>query len=85
MQETRPKEFTEKQAADQGKLRQEFFSGDHQSDIVAAMDERLKELPDEILVRREQVLSSDPCPCGSGRKFRACHFLSSFPKVRQFP
>lgn len=85
MQETRPKDLTPAQAAEQGKLRREFFSGNSQSEIIAAMNDRLEELPDERLVRRKRVLSSDPCPCGSGRKFRACHFLSSLPKARQFP
>ena len=85
MQETRPKDLTPAQAADQGKLRREFFSGNSQAEIVTAMNDRLAELPDERVVRRERVLSSDPCPCGSGRKFRACHFLSSLPKARHFP
>lgn len=85
MQETRPKDLTPAQAAEQGKLRREFFSGDNRGDIVAAMNKRLAALPDERLVRRKQFLSSDPCPCGSGRKFRACHFLSPLPKARRFP
>lgn len=83
MQETRPKELTAEQAAAQGKTRREFFSGDSQSEIVSAMNDRLAELPDERLVRRANVLSSDPCPCGSGRKFRGCCFIKLLPKVRR--
>ena len=85
MQETRPKDLTPAQAAQQGKLRREFFSGNSQSEIVTAMNHRLSELPNERLVRRERVLSSDPCPCKSGRKFRDCCFIKSLPKARSLP
>lgn len=53
-------------------MRQEFFTAkDHQS-LNKQMDDRLKELPDERLVRRVKVGRNDPCPCGSGRKFKRC-------------
>ena len=53
-------------------MRREFFKGETQELITRAMDERLKELPQERLVRRVKVGRNDPCPCNSGRKFKQC-------------
>ena len=54
------------------KLRQEFFANGNQEILNTRMDDRLKELPDETLVRRVKIGRNDTCPCGSGRKFKKC-------------
>lgn len=55
-----------------GEMRREFFSAETQEKLNQHMDDRLKELPDERLVRRVKVGRNSPCPCGSGRKFKKC-------------
>lgn len=72
MQETRPKDMTEMAAAFEGRLRREFFEGDNEDELNKQMDARLEQLPNERLVRRVKVGRNDPCPCGSGRKFKKC-------------
>ncbi len=52
--------------------RREFFTADSQVAIEKQMDDRLKQLPDERLVRRVKVGRNSSCPCGSGRKFKKC-------------
>lgn len=77
MQETRPLEMSEEQAKELGRLRREFFDAEAEgADLLEAhMDQRLGELNrehQETLVRRKPVGRNDPCPCGSGRKFKRC-------------
>ena len=55
-----------------GEMRREFFAAESQELLNKHMDDRLKELPDERLVRRVKVGRNSPCPCGSGRKFKKC-------------
>ena len=55
-----------------GKLRRELFAAESQQKLNEKMDDRLKELADEHLVRRVKVGRNDRCPCGSGRKFKKC-------------
>ena len=57
MQETRPDDMSTAQAAEQGKLRQEFFDAENQAALQVKMDERLKALEDkgEALVRRVAI------------------------------
>ena len=80
MQETRPEDMTTEEAKRLGRLRQEFFSADKQELLEQKMDERLQELPRERLVRRVKVGRNQPCPCGSGRKFKKC----CISKTRRF-
>lgn len=74
MQETRPENMTTEEAERQEKLRREFFKHETEEGVNALMDERLKQLEGkgETLVRRVKVGRNDPCPCGSGRKFKKC-------------
>lgn len=75
MQETRPIEMTTEQAEQFGKIRREFFAGGQEFELQGRMDKRLGELNrehDETLVRRKKIGRNDPCPCGSGRKFKTC-------------
>lgn len=55
-----------------GDMRREFFTAISQKAVEQQMDDRLKQLPDERLVRRVKVGRNSPCPCGSGRKFKKC-------------
>lgn len=55
-----------------GEMRREFFTADKEQDLIALMNDRLEQLPDERLVRRVKVGRNSPCPCGSGRKFKKC-------------
>lgn len=55
-----------------GALRQEFFTAESQKALDKMMDDRLKQLPDERVVRRVKIGRNSPCPCGSGRKFKKC-------------
>ncbi len=80
MQETRPEDMTTEEAQRLGRLRQEFFSAENQELLNQKMDDRLKELPKERLVRRVKVGRNQPCPCGSGRKFKKC----CISKTRRF-
>lgn len=78
MQETMPKEFDDPELARKvGKLRQEFFGASTEASLNEKMDIRLKHLEGnkarpEKLVRRVTVGRNDPCPCGSGKKFKKC-------------
>ena len=47
----------------------------HESQNALASDEELKELSaDKPYVRDgKKVGRNDPCPCGSGKKYKACH------------
>lgn len=55
-----------------GAMRREIFTADNQKMLEQKMDDRLKQLPDERLVRRVKIGRNSPCPCGSGRKFKKC-------------
>ncbi len=55
-----------------GEMRREFFGGETKKTVEALMDERLKQLPQERLVRRVKIGRNSPCPCGSGHKFKRC-------------
>jgi len=55
-----------------GEMRRELFTAENQELLKQKMDNRLKELPDERLVRRVKIGRNSPCPCGSGRKFKKC-------------
>lgn len=72
MQETRPEDMTTEEARRLGRLRQEFFSAENQELLNEKMDDRMEQLPKERLVRRVKVGRNQPCPCGSGRKFKKC-------------
>ena len=80
MQETRPEDMTTEEARRLGRLRQEFFTAENHELLNQKMDERLQELPRERLVRRVKVGRNQPCPCGSGRKFKKC----CISKTRRF-
>ncbi len=74
MQESIPEHMKEEQAKELNKLRREFFTADSQEALVAEMDERKTELKakGEVVIRRTKIGRNDPCPCGSGRKFKKC-------------
>lgn len=72
MQETRPWDLTEEEARRQGKLRREYFAAQNEEAVTRKMDSRLRELKGETLVRRQKIGRNDPCPCGSGSKFKKC-------------
>ena len=55
-----------------GKMRRELFTEANQELLNQKMDDRLKELPNERLIRRVKIGRNSPCPCGSGRKFKKC-------------
>ncbi len=55
-----------------GEMRQEFFEALSRAELDRKMDKRLKELPDERLVRREKIGRNELCPCNSGLKFKKC-------------
>lgn len=52
----------------------EFFAGEDE-EVKKKMDERLNELQAKgyTFVRRAKIGRNDPCPCGSGKKFKKCH------------
>ena len=56
------------------KILQEFFKGSTKKEITMKMDYRLAELERKghILVRRIKIGRNEPCPCGSGKKFKKC-------------
>jgi uncharacterized protein YecA (UPF0149 family) len=72
MQETRPLDLTEEEAKRQGKLRREYFLAQTENAVTTKMDSRLRELKGETLVRRQKIGRNEPCPCGSGLKFKKC-------------
>lgn len=77
MQETRPMALTTEQARLLNENRLEFFVADEgkEDELTARMDQRLGELnreQGETLVQRTKIGRNDPCPCGSGRKFKKC-------------
>lgn len=55
-----------------GDFRQEFFADIDSEKLESRMDKRLKELPQEQLVRRVKIGRNAPCPCNSGQKFKKC-------------
>lgn len=56
---------------------QEFFTGKKMAEVVEKMDKRLAENNAEngepVQVVRRKVGRNEPCPCGSGAKFKKCH------------
>ena len=56
---------------------QEFFTGKKAAELAQKMDKRLDEVKAEngepIEVVRRKVGRNEPCPCGSGTKFKKCH------------
>lgn len=75
MQETRPITMEKEEARRQGELKREYFIKNPGADLNGDMDKRLGELnrtKGHTLVRRVKVGRNDPCPCGSGRKFKKC-------------
>ncbi len=39
------------------------------------------EKPQQVIRREEKVGRNDPCPCGSGKKFKKCHGAGGGPEV----
>jgi len=78
MQVTRPgpprPDISDKEIKDM----QEFFSGETDANVTAQMNDRLMELEPKghTLVRRVKIGRNEPCPCGSGKKFKKCHLES---------
>jgi uncharacterized protein YchJ len=52
----------------------EFFKGISEKAALDAMDERLSELQKtgHRLRQRIMIKVNDPCPCGSGKKYKKC-------------
>ena len=75
MQETQPLPIDGKAT----KKLQEFFEADIDQKVIAKMNDRLMDLEPKghTLVRRVKIGRNDPCPCGSGKKFKRCHLESS--------
>lgn len=59
----------------QGKKHQEFFTGKTDEETIEKMARRMHELRAQAHtpVRRVKIGRNDPCPCGSGKKFKKCH------------
>ena len=53
----------------------EYFGADTATALTQKMDARRSELERQgyTYVRRAKVGRNDPCPCGSGEKFKRCH------------
>lgn len=58
-----------------GERVREFFTGKDDEEVKKKMDERLNELQAKghTFVRRVKIGRNEPCPCGSGKKFKRCH------------
>lgn len=72
MQETRLPQLNEQQS----ELMKEFFTASTDSELLGKMNDRLGELEENghTLTRRTYKIGrNDPCPCGSGKKFKRCH------------
>lgn len=56
----------------------EAFQGKKREDIEPQMDARLEELKEvghTLTMRFFNISSNQRCPCGSGLKFKRCHYL----------
>lgn len=56
-----------------GEISCEYFHAETAERLKAKMDARRSEQRGFTLVRRAKVGRNDPCPCGSGKKFKKCH------------
>lgn len=56
------------------RFQQEFFGGENDEEIEYKMNNRLRDLRGQghTLHRRSRIGRNDPCPCGSGKKFKFC-------------
>ena len=56
------------------KIHQEFFSAKTEVILFKNMRKRLKALETKghTFVRRVKIRVNDPCPCGSGKKYKKC-------------
>ena len=56
------------------KGKNEFFTAATKKDVYKKMDDRLSQLEkkNHVLLRRKKIGRNDPCPCGSGKKFKKC-------------
>lgn len=56
------------------KVREVFAGYESKVQLKAAMDKRRTEVEAEggKVVKREKIGRNDPCPCGSGSKFKRC-------------
>ena len=58
------------------KLRESFFTGENNQEIQHKMNAELDEMvtsgADITAVKRIKIGRNDPCPCGSGKKFKKC-------------
>lgn len=61
-----------------GECFQEFFSGDSDKEVKEKMKQRYSELEaaGHELIRRIKIGRNDPCPCGSGKKFKKYHEIN---------
>lgn len=54
---------------------QEYFAGETNGEVWDKMRARLAGLEQEaevLKVERRKIGRNDPCPCGSGKKFKKC-------------
>lgn len=69
--------MTDDEAHKAASIKQEYFTAETYRAALEKMNDRLIEQgmdPKEPreLVRRMKIGRNDPCPCGSGRKFKKC-------------
>jgi uncharacterized protein YecA (UPF0149 family) len=57
------------------KYMRELFYGKNDKEVIQKMDVRFEELKKDghELIQRIKIGRNDPCPCGSGLKFKKCH------------
>lgn len=73
MQEMQPPPWAESQAN-----LKEYFTAAKETELRAAMDKRRGQLESKgyTFVRRRKIGRNEPCPCGSGVKFKKCHLYN---------
>ena len=66
--------MTEEQMEEERRRRAEAFRKRFQLSAAAATAAEAAEAKPQTVVRKgEKVGRNDPCPCGSGKKYKKCH------------
>ena len=45
---------------------------EHYEEMIGGREETISKPPSQDLIKREKVGRNDPCPCGSGKKYKRC-------------
>ena len=71
MEQETIRKFLEDGSADLKKLTKEFFVADNDLELIRKADSFVSDTGHKVLTRKK-VYRNDPCPCGSGKKFKKC-------------